>query len=368
MGSPVDSLLELLEELLELLEELLLEELLELLELELPVVPVSPLVELPVLDPVVVLSVLAVRPVSSLEPLPSLVTVLSLVPEVTPLVVGTPESPDELLSSPLCEPPLTASSPHPRMVRQVRTTGRAWSREDMGRTLSELPHEASRDAPRGCEPAEYAHATLQRLPLITDGSDLRGCAGADVRAPWLRVGVCARLGARKRIEGALKLPRVWARPLHGPCGMTTIFETLEQDHRELERLMDEIGQTQGDTAERKQLFETFGALLEAHSHAEERAFYSEVLADAETREKTAHGTKEHCEAADALEKLREADPSHGSWLQSFKSLREDVEHHIREEENELFPKARKVLSPSESETIGTRFDKLKRQERHTASA
>ncbi len=148
--------------------------------------------------------------------------------------------------------------------------------------------------------------------------------------------------------------------------MTTIFEALEQDHRELERLMNEIGETQGDSAERQQLFAKFGALLEAHSHAEERAFYSEVLADAATREKTAHGTKEHCEAADALEKLREADPSHGSWLQIFKSLREDVEHHIREEENELFPKARKVLSSTESEAIGKRFDRLKHQERRSA--
>lgn len=144
--------------------------------------------------------------------------------------------------------------------------------------------------------------------------------------------------------------------------MTTIFELLERDHRELERLLDQLVQTEGASAKRDELFGEFGRLLEAHSHAEERAFYSVVLAHSATRENTAHGTKEHCDAADALEQLRSADRSHGSWLRKLESLRDDVLHHIREEENELFPMARKVIDESEAEKIGRRFEQLRHEE------
>ncbi|ACY16888.1 hemerythrin domain-containing protein [Haliangium ochraceum] len=144
--------------------------------------------------------------------------------------------------------------------------------------------------------------------------------------------------------------------------MDTIYDALKQDHRELEELMTKLVETEGDSEERAKLFEDFSELLEKHSHAEERAFYSKVLARPETRGKTAHGVKEHCEAAELLDELKETERSSPGWLHKMKKLREDVKHHIDEEENELFPKAKTVLSAEQAQQIGNSFKKEKRVE------
>lgn len=135
----------------------------------------------------------------------------------------------------------------------------------------------------------------------------------------------------------------------------TIYDCLKEDHDELKSLMEALTKTEGDSDERKQLFQKFSTLLDTHSHAEERTFYAAILSDERTRSKTAHGCKEHCEAADLLEELKNTDRSSSGWLLTMKKLREEVEHHIKEEENELFPKAKKVLSNSEATEMGSRF-------------
>jgi hemerythrin-like domain-containing protein len=49
-------------------------------------------------------------------------------------------------------------------------------------------------------------------------------------------------------------------------------------------------------------------------------------------------------------------------------LKENVEHHVEEEEGEMFPKARKVLSEEDAETLGTRMEKAKNEQLKAASA
>lgn len=125
--------------------------------------------------------------------------------------------------------------------------------------------------------------------------------------------------------------------------------------------MAKLTETEGASDERRDLFEKFSDLLEAHSHAEERAFYAAVLPDSTARERTAHGIHEHCKAAEVLHELEELDMGSGGWLQKFKSLKEDVEHHIEEEENDLFPKAKKALN-GEGKAVAARFARFKREE------
>ena len=52
------------------------------------------------------------------------------------------------------------------------------------------------------------------------------------------------------------------------------------------------------------------------------------------------------------------------WMSKFGELREDLEHHIKEEEGELFPKAREILG-AEAEEVGRRFEEAKEQYRAT---
>ena len=56
--------------------------------------------------------------------------------------------------------------------------------------------------------------------------------------------------------------------------MTTIFEALRHDHDEQRRLLERVAATEGDSEERRELFEQLRVELEAHAAIEERVFYS----------------------------------------------------------------------------------------------
>jgi hemerythrin-like domain-containing protein len=56
------------------------------------------------------------------------------------------------------------------------------------------------------------------------------------------------------------------------------------------------------------------------------------------------------------------DMSQGAWLQKFKKLRHDYEHHIDEEEDEVFSRAREVIPEDEIEGYGKRFQERKDKE------
>jgi hypothetical protein len=51
------------------------------------------------------------------------------------------------------------------------------------------------------------------------------------------------------------------------------------------------------------------------------------------------------------------------WLARFKSLKERYEHHIKEEEQEIFVKAKEVIGTDSKGAIGAEFTSLKKKER-----
>ena len=55
------------------------------------------------------------------------------------------------------------------------------------------------------------------------------------------------------------------------------------------------------------------------------------------------------------------------WTAKFTVLKENIEHHVEEEEDEMFKKARKVLSEEEIETLGARMEKAKGEQKAAAA-
>ena len=64
-----------------------------------------------------------------------------------------------------------------------------------------------------------------------------------------------------------------------------------------------------------------------------------------------------------LEELNEKDMSSSGWMTRFKTLRHDYEHHIDEEEDEVFTRAKKVIGEEHNEDFGKRFEERKKEER-----
>lgn len=64
-------------------------------------------------------------------------------------------------------------------------------------------------------------------------------------------------------------------------------------------------------------------------------------------------------AADLIEELEETDMVTGGWLIRFRTLREALEHHIDEEEADVFGLARSVISDGRAAELGDAFEKAK---------
>jgi hypothetical protein len=119
---------------------------------------------------------------------------------------------------------------------------------------------------------------------------------------------------------------------------------LERQHVELKEL---FAQMKMETTEagRRMLLEKAATYLRNHSALEERHFYPGILND-DTESLLKDARKEHREAEEALGKLFQYESFDDDFVKKFDKLVEDVQHHIHEEENELFPQVAKEIPMS----------------------
>lgn len=141
-----------------------------------------------------------------------------------------------------------------------------------------------------------------------------------------------------------------------------IFAALKEDHDRHRELLAQLGDTSGDSPERRALFDEFRTEVGAHAAAEEESLYATMLAKPDLREDAVHSVSEHKEITDYLGELAEIDMASSAWMAKFKDLRHDYEHHIDEEEEEMFPAAAKDLSTEEQARLAQIFEKRKPKE------
>ena len=145
-----------------------------------------------------------------------------------------------------------------------------------------------------------------------------------------------------------------------------IFKRLKADHERHRELLDKIGDTSGDSEERRQLLEEFTKDVKSHAAAEEQSIYAEMLENPETTEDTRHSVAEHHELDEMLNDLAATDMSSSAWLQKFKKLDHDYRHHIDEEEQDHFPEFDEYLSKEKKMELGAHFEERKAAELETA--
>ncbi|SHJ79697.1 hemerythrin domain-containing protein [Pseudozobellia thermophila] len=142
-----------------------------------------------------------------------------------------------------------------------------------------------------------------------------------------------------------------------------IFEALRQDHDIQRKLLDKLVDTSGDTAQRDSIFKELKKELESHADAEERYFYKPLIDSDKTQEKARHSIAEHHEIDELIERLEETEYSSSAWLKIAKELQEKVEHHLDEEEHEVFQIAGKVLSETNKESLAKAYERHMEKER-----
>jgi hypothetical protein len=127
------------------------------------------------------------------------------------------------------------------------------------------------------------------------------------------------------------------------------YELLKNDHEKASDLFERIESASGK--EKLAAFKKLKAELDVHTMIEETIFYPALKNAAETRDITLEGYEEHRVVKDLLAELAGAELS-DKWDAKFMVLKENVEHHIDEEEGNLFKKAKDVLSTEQAEKLG----------------
>lgn len=119
------------------------------------------------------------------------------------------------------------------------------------------------------------------------------------------------------------------------------IQMLEEQHREVEDLFEEIEQAEASD-EKQELFEEIADQLTVHAVIEERHFYPAVK-ERRTEDILLEALEEHLSIKRLLADLLKLSPEDDQFDAKISVLKEQVEHHVEEEEGDLFPKVRKIL-------------------------
>lgn len=130
------------------------------------------------------------------------------------------------------------------------------------------------------------------------------------------------------------------------------LDLLKSHHREVEKLFEQYEKLgEGDLEMKEMLFVQIADALAAHASIEERFFYPSVKAE-ETEEILHESLEEHLGAKRIIADLLDLQPSDEHFDAKMKVLKEQIEHHVEEEEGDLFPKVRRLMDKDSLESLG----------------
>lgn len=142
-----------------------------------------------------------------------------------------------------------------------------------------------------------------------------------------------------------------------------IYAYIEKDHRAVADLMQQVLDTR-DAKRRMELFNRIRTELILHLDSEEVTFYRAVERASRARpleEQMSHAEDEHQEARDYLMKLSALEIHDELWIETFGEFKHAVSHHVKEEETEVWKKAKKLLSDADAEKLADEMAAVKQE-------
>jgi len=144
---------------------------------------------------------------------------------------------------------------------------------------------------------------------------------------------------------------------------------LENDHRELERLLDELEPTTERAVKtRQELFDRVHDALTVHEIIEEEVFYPTLKQHPKAKDIVLEGYEEHDVVNILMGELSNLSVEDETWGPKCKVMIENIRHHIEEEEGEMFQKARQVFDRQELDQLGQAMADRKQEAVRTVGA
>jgi hemerythrin superfamily protein len=110
---------------------------------------------------------------------------------------------------------------------------------------------------------------------------------------------------------------------------------------------------------RQEVFSKIDQDLCTHASFEERQVYPLLVGGKASHATALETLEEHLQIKRLLNELRHLDPQDERWMAKAKVLMEDVSHHVREEEGEVFPQLRKDASAETLQRLAQEYQALK---------
>jgi len=138
------------------------------------------------------------------------------------------------------------------------------------------------------------------------------------------------------------------------------LKLLEDDHTKVKKLMEDIEPTtERGVKTREELFTKLRAELEIHEAIEEEIFYPALKEHPKAKDLVLEAYEEHNVVDMVVGEIEGVSYDDETWGAKFTVLKENLEHHIDEEETEMFKQARQVFEKDELEELGGRMAERK---------
>jgi hemerythrin superfamily protein len=154
-------------------------------------------------------------------------------------------------------------------------------------------------------------------------------------------------------------------PAHERNRPLDAIELIERDHRMFRDLFGqyEDAETAEDDAAKRRIVTRLLVELTAHEKMEEDVFFPELRQRVSEagEDDIDEGLQEHHVADLLMDELRDLSLFNADFKPKMRVLRENVEHHLGEEEDNLLPRAKKLLSRARSSELGSRMEAVKQR-------
>lgn len=135
---------------------------------------------------------------------------------------------------------------------------------------------------------------------------------------------------------------------------------LTEDHQQVKKMFQQFDKLKDDEqSEKEELAQKICAALTAHVIVEEEIFYPAVRAAIDDEDLMAEADVEHASAKDLIAQIEAASADDHHYDAKVKVLGEQIDHHVKEEREEMFPKARKAKI--DLRALGEQIEKRKKE-------
>ena len=140
----------------------------------------------------------------------------------------------------------------------------------------------------------------------------------------------------------------------------TILTVLHKDHQKVAQLFKDLEKTTGRSfKQRREMFHELDEALSIHADFEEQEVYSLLESKKAAKSTKLEALEEHLVAKRLLSELRELDTKDERWMAKLEVLKENVSHHVKEEEDGVFSQLRKDTSTETLQELARDYQNVK---------